>query len=176
MHFQKYIHVRSTCMFKIYACIYHDALWIMYVFLKYMHVTNTFMLEIYRCQNMHVEIYACQKFMHAIYASYFCIVWAQNISTVSRMIVLHKKVPWIMNFKNQLFHSNSFFSSNNILKFGNKSVLENIIFVSKSIIRQVLSIFYGWFSVNLDGNETCRSVTGNLNISTFWANKYGRYI
>ena len=40
-----------------------------------------------------------------------------------------------MNFKEQLFHSSPLFSENNILKFGDKITLENILFVSKSINR-----------------------------------------
>ena len=130
---------------------------------------NICMSQIHLCWK-YIDVRICMsKYMRV---RNLCILFMQ----ATRMIVLHKKVPWIMNFKNQLFHSNSFFSTNNILKFGNKSLLENIIFVSKSIIRQVSSLFYGWFSVNLDRNETCRSVTGNLNISTFWVQKYGRYI
>ena len=42
-----------------------------------------------------------------------------------------------MNSKDQLFHSNPLFSSNNILKFGDENRSENILFVSKSINRQV---------------------------------------
>ena len=49
-----------------------------------------------------------------------------------------------MNFKDQLFHSSPLFSSNNILKFGDKITLENILFVSKSINRQVPSTFNDW--------------------------------
>ena len=67
--------------------------------------------------------------------SYSCIVWAQNINTVRKLIVLWKKALLIMNFKDQLFHSSPCFSLNNILKFGNKITLENINFISKSIIR-----------------------------------------
>ena len=37
--------------------------------------------------------------------SYSCIVWAQNINTIRRLIVLQKKALRIINFKDQLFHS-----------------------------------------------------------------------
>ena len=89
--------------------------------------------------------------------SYSCIVWAQNINTVRRLIVLQKKALRIMNFKDQLFHSSPLFSSNNILKFGDKITLENIFFVSKSINKQVSSTFSDWFtfSGNLHRYETC---------------------
>ena len=45
-------------------------------------------------------------------------------------------------FKDQLFHSRPFFSENNILKFGDKITLVNILFVNKSSNRQVSPIFY----------------------------------
>ena len=82
-----------------------------------------------------------------------------------------------MNFKDQLFHSSPLFSSNNILKCGGKITLENIIFVCKSISRQVPSIFYNWFtcSGNLQRYETCWSVTNHLNIPTFRTQKYGHF-
>ena len=72
---------------------------------------------------------------------YSCIVWAQNINTVNRLIILQKKALQILNFKDQLFHLSSFFSENNILKFSDKIALENILFVNKSINKQVSPIF-----------------------------------
>ena len=82
-----------------------------------------------------------------------------------------------MNFKDQLFHSSPLFSENNILKFTDKITLENILFVNKSINRQVPPIFYDWFtfSGDLHRYETCWSVTDHLNIPTFWTQKYGRF-
>ena len=71
------------------------------------------------------------------YQTYYCIVWVQNINTVNKLIILQKKALRIMNFKDQLFHSIPLFSENNILKFGDKITLENILFVNKSISRQV---------------------------------------
>ena len=109
--------------------------------------------------------------------SYSRIVWAQNINTVRRLIILQKKALRMINFKDQLFHSSPLFSSNNILKFGDKITLENILFVSKSINRQVASIFYDWFtfSGNLHRYETFWSVTNHLNIPTFRTQKYGHF-
>ena len=105
--------------------------------------------------------------------SYSCIVWVQNINTVRRLIILQKKALRIMNFKHQLFHSSPLFFSNNILKFGNKITLENILFVSKSINRQVPSILYDrfTFSGNLHMYKTCWSVANHLNIPTFRTKK-----
>ena len=103
------------------------------------------------------------------FLSHSCIVWAQNINTVRRLIVLQTKALRIINFKDQLFHSSSLFSSNSILKFGGKITVENIIFVSKSISKQVPFIFIDWFTFlgNLHRYETCWSTTNHLNIPTF---------
>ena len=46
--------------------------------------------------------------------SYSCIIWVQNINTVRTLVILQKKALQIMNFKDQLFHSSPFFSSDNI--------------------------------------------------------------
>ena len=55
-----------------------------------------------------------------------------------------------MNFKDQLFHSSPLFSSNNILKFGDKITSENILFISKSINRQALL----YLMIGLHSQET----------------------
>ena len=90
------------------------------------------------------------------------------------MIVLQKKALRIMNLKDQLFYSSPLFSSDNILKFVDKITLENIIFVSKFIRKQVPFTFNGWFtfSGNLHRYETCWSTTNHLSIPTFRTQKY----
>ena len=105
---------------------------------------------------------------------YSYIVWAQNIKTVRTLIILQRKTLWIMNFKDQLFHSSALFSSYNILKFGDKITLENILFICKSINRQLPSIFYDWFtfSGNLHRYETFWSVTNHLKEIVKWTEPY----
>ena len=80
--------------------------------------------------------------------TYSCIVWSQNINTVNRLIIFQKKALQIMDFKDQLFHSSPILSENNILKFGDKTTLENILFVNKSIKRKVPPIFYDFIILN----------------------------
>ena len=118
-----------------------------------LNIANALLLKIRNYVNMKTlrNIYfAILYFDNTIYfdshLSYSCIVWSQNINTVSRLIIFQKIALRIMNFKDQLFHSSPIFSTNNIFKFGDKITLENIIFVSKSIKRQVPSIFYEWFT------------------------------
>ena len=137
---------------------------------------NALLLKIRNYVNMKTS----RSIYFAIFDShlrYSCIVCAQNINTVRRLIILQKKALRIMNFKAQLFHSSPLFSSNNILKFGDKITLENILFVSKSINTQVPSIFNDWFtfSGNLHRYETCWSATNHLNIPTFRTQKYGHF-
>ena len=121
-------------------------------------------------RNIHVAIFDS-------HLSYSCIVWGQNINTVGRLIILQKRALRIMDFKDQLFHLSPLFYLNNILKLRNKITLENIPFISKSINRQVPSIFYDWFtfSGNLRRYETCLSVTNHLNIPTFRTQKYDHF-
>ena len=109
--------------------------------------------------------------------SYSCIFSAQNVNTVRRFIILQKNGIGIMNFKYQLFHSLSLFSSNNILKFDEKITIGNILFVSKTINRQVIPILYAWFtfSGNLHRDKTCWSLTNHLNVQTLWTQKYGHF-
>ena len=110
--------------------------------------------------------------------TYSCIVWAQNINTVNRPIILQKKALRIINFKDQLFYPSPLFSENNILKFSDKITLENILFVNKSINRQVPPIFSDWFTFlgDLHRYETCWSVNDHVNIPTFGTQKYGHFI
>lgn len=70
------------------------------------------------------------------------------------------KALQIANFKDELFYSNPLFSTFNIMKFDNKVILENILFVSQSIKRLVPWLIYDWlsFSQNLHRYEICWSI------------------
>ena len=128
--------------------------------------------------------YAKMKTLKNIYFVVFdshltcsCIVWAQNISTVNKMIIFQKKRLRIMNFNNQLFHSIPLFSENNILKFDDKITLENILFIKKWINRKVLAIFYDWFRLSgyLHRWKTSWSINDHLKIPIFWTQKYNYF-
>ena len=128
----------------------------------------------------YVNMKTLRNIYYAIFDShltYSWTVWAPNIKTVNRLIILQKKALRIMNFKDQLFHPSPLFSENNILKFTDKITLGNILFVNKSINRRVPPIFYDWFtfSGDLQRYETCWFVTNHLNIPTFRTKKYGRF-
>ena len=67
------------------------------------------------------------------YLSYCCLVWAQNYSTIQRIIILQKKAIRIINLQPRNFHTSPLFKQNSILKFQDKICLENILFISKSL-------------------------------------------
>ena len=84
------------------------------------------------------------------YLSYHCLAWAQNCSTIQRIIILQKKAIRIINFEPRNFLTSPLFKQNSILKFQDKSCLESILFISKSLNNLSLSIFNTWFSFSSD--------------------------
>ena len=68
------------------------------------------------------------------YLSSCCLFWAQNFSTIQQIVILQKKAIRIINFQPRNFHTSPLFKQNSILKFQDKICLENILFVSKSLI------------------------------------------
>ena len=58
------------------------------------------------------------------YLSYFCLVWAQNCSTIQRIVILQKKDVRIINFHPRNSHNSPLFKQSSILKFQEKICLE----------------------------------------------------
>ena len=147
-------------------------------FLHWYDQVNSIAVKLKRANALLLKIrnYVNMKTLRNIYypifdshLTYFCIVYAQNINTVNRLIILQKKAIRIIYINTyQLSHSIPLFSEKNILKFIDKITLENILFVNKSINKQVPLIFYDWFTFlgDLHRYKTCWSVTDHLNIST----------
>ena len=75
------------------------------------------------------------------YLSYCCLVWAQNCSTIQRIIILQKKAITIINLETRNFHTSPLFEQSSILKFHDNICLENILFVSKSLSNISPSVF-----------------------------------
>ena len=67
------------------------------------------------------------------YLSFCCLIWAQNCSTIQRIVILQKKAIRIINFQPRNSHTNHRFKQSSILKFQDKICLENILFISKSL-------------------------------------------
>ena len=129
--------------------------------------------------------YVSLKILRSIYfaifdscLSYCCLVWAQNFSTIQRILILQKKAVRIINFQPRNFYTSPLFKKNSILKFQDKMCLENILFVSKSLNNLSPSIFNKWFSFSSDQHnyETSSSTQSNLMKLFYKTNKYEKYL
>ena len=111
------------------------------------------------------------------YLSYCCLVWAQNSSTIQRIVILQKKAVRIINFQPRNSHTSPLFKQNSILKFQDKICLENILFVSKSLHNLSPSVFNIWFVFSSDQHryETSSSTQGILIKLFYKTNRYGKY-
>ena len=109
------------------------------------------------------------------YLSYGCLVWAQNRSTIQRILILQKKAVRIINFQPRISHTSPLFKLNFILKFQDKIYLENVLFVSKSLNNLTPSVFRTWFSFSSDQHKTSNSTQGNLTKLFYKTNRYGKY-
>ena len=111
------------------------------------------------------------------YLSYCCLVWAQNCSTIQRIVILQKKAVRIINFQPRNFHTSPLFKQNSILEFQDQICLENVLFVSKYLNTLSPLVFNTWFSFSSDQHnyETSSSTQGNI-IKIFYKTKrYGKY-
>ena len=71
------------------------------------------------------------------YLSYCCLVWGQNRSTIQQILILQKTSVKIINFQPRNSHTSPLFKKNFIIKFQDKICLENVLFVSKSLINNL---------------------------------------
>ena len=105
-----------------------------------------------------------------------CLVWAQNCTTIQRIIILQKKDIRTNDFQPRNFHTSPVFKQKFILKFQDKIFLEHILFIRKSLNNLSLSVFNAWFSFSSDQHnyETSTSTQGYL-IKLFYKTKrYGK--
>ena len=112
------------------------------------------------------------------YLSYCCLAGAQNRSTIQRILILQKKAVRIINFQPKNSHTSPLFKQNFFIKFQDKICLENVLFVSKSLINNLTpSAFSTWFSFSSDQHnyETSSSTQGNLTKLFYKTNRYGKY-
>ena len=79
------------------------------------------------------------------YINYANLIWGQNPNSKLRVTTLQQKALRIINNQPKKSHSGPLFKQNNILKFEDKILIGNIIFVSKSINNLLPLIFKNWF-------------------------------
>ena len=154
--------------------------------LTWQHHVNDLFIKLNRANALLFKIrtYVSPKTIRSIYfaifdshLSYCCLVWAQNFSSIKRILILQKKTVRIINFQPRNSHTSPLFKQNFILKFQDKICLENILFVSKSLNNLSPSIFNIWFSFSSDQHnyETSYSTQGNLMKLFYKADRYGKY-
>ena len=109
---------------------------------------NALLYTIRNFVNRHIlrTIYFAIFDTHLNYAN---LIWGQNLNAVSRIVILQKKALIVMNFQSRDSHSSPLFKSNDILKFEDKILIENILFINKSVNNLHSPIFKNWFTLAL---------------------------
>ena len=154
--------------------------------LTWQHHVNDLSIKLNRANAVLFKMrkYVSPKILRSIYfaifdshLSYCCLVWAQNFSSIKRILILQKKAVRIINFQPRNSHTSPLFKQNFILKFQDKICLGNILFVSKSLNNLSRSIFNTWFSFSSDQHhhETSSSTQENIMKLFEKANRHGKY-
>ena len=141
--------------------------------LNWEHHVNDFSIKLNRANALLYKMrkYVSLKILRSIYfaifdsyLSYCCLFWAQNSSTIQRIVILQKKAVRIINFQTRNSHTSPLFKQSSTLNFQDKICLENILFVSKSLNNLSLSVFNTWFVFSSDQHsyETSSSTQGIL--------------
>ena len=107
---------------------------------------------------------------------YSNLIWGQNPNSKLRVTTLLKKALRIINNQLKNSHSGPIFKQNNILKFEDKILIGNIIFVSKSIKNLLSPIFNNWFIFcsEIHNYNTVSSSTDKLFKSLYRTDSYGK--
>ena len=118
--------------------------------LTWQHHVNDLSIKLNRANALLSKImkYVSPKLLRSIYfpifdsfLSYCCLVWAQNVSSIKRILILRKKAVRIINFRPRNSHASALFKQNFILKFQDKICLASIFSVSKSLNNLSASFF-----------------------------------
>ena len=88
------------------------------------------------------SIYFAKFYSNVNYAN---IIWGQNLNSAFTIVTLKKKTISIINNQLRNSHSSQLFKKGSILKFEDKILIKNIIFISKSINNLLPPIFKNWF-------------------------------
>ena len=104
------------------------------------------------------------------------LIWGQNLHSLSRIIILQKKVLRIMNFQSRDSHWSPLFRSNHILKLEDKIFIENMIFINKSVNNLLPPIFKSWFTFysDLHNYHTGSSTAEKLFKPSYKTDSYGK--
>ena len=108
--------------------------------------------------------------------NYTNLIWGQNVHSAFRIATLQKKAIRIINNQPRNSHSSLLFKKSNILKFEDKILINNIIFISKSINNLQPPIFKNWFIFCSDIHkyDTFSSSADKLFEPSYRTDSYGR--
>ena len=108
--------------------------------------------------------------------NYACIIWKQNISTVNRLYIHHKKALRIINLKECNANSSPLFHHSKIIKNVDKVKIENCFIINKYANNKLPSIFTNWFIVSSMSHnyQTSFASKGNLQILSVQTTSYGK--
>ena len=108
--------------------------------------------------------------------NYANLIWGQNPNSKLRVTTLQKKPVRIINNQPKNSHSGPLLKQNNIPKFEDKILIENIIFVSKSINNLLPPIFKNWFIFcsEMHSYNTVSSATDKLFKPSHRTDSYGK--
>ena len=132
---------------------------------------------LYKIRN-YVSFNTLKTIYFAIFDShinYANLIWGQNPNSKLRVTTLQKKVLRIINNQPKNSHSGPLFKQN-ILKFEDKILIGNIIFVSKSINNLLPPIFKNWFIFcsEIHNYNTVSSSTDKLFKPSYRTDSYGK--
>ena len=129
----------------------------------------------------HVNFNTLKSIYFGIFDShinYANLIWQQNVHSASafRIVTLQKKAIRIINNQPRNSHSSLLFEKSNILKFEDKILINNIIFISKSINNLQLPIFKNWFIFcsYIHKYDTVSSSADKLFRPSYRTDSYGR--
>ena len=102
--------------------------------------------------------------------------WGQNKNSLNHLFLLQKKALRIISFECRNAHSNPLFYRHEIVKLYDKIIIENCLFISKSINFDLPPIFNNWFTFSSDSHryEASCSLKGFLKVNNVNTKKYGR--
>ena len=116
---------------------------------------------------------------HAVFdchLNYANTVWGQNKNPLNRLPLFQKKALRITSFEYRNVYSNPLFYRHEIIKLHDKIIIENCLFISKSINFDLPSIFSNWFTFYPDSHryQTSCYLKGILKVNIANTKKYGR--
>ena len=99
------------------------------------------------------------------------------IMLFSRLLYYKKKAISIISFQPQNSHSSPLFKKNNILKFSDKTMINNILFISKAMNIMLPPIFKNrcQFCYNIHHYSATFSIKVHLHKKYFRTNNFGKF-